>query len=241
MTNKSSAPNPTFTSVKGNKLVDTGKHWSIETESGQQINTGRRKLADAKGVLTGYENISTSDATLTGELQDMGKNWGAVMSDGSAIDLGKTNKASAQNLMTIYGFMGDGSSGSSNNENVVINDTGGSTTDDTLSGLGGNVSDEAENLVGPGAEMESGDVVEELLDFSVLENQGYSPEEKLQKKQEMIAEAERRKQIRQMISRNRMRRFGGMRLLMSQDRFSPGMGVSDYAGEVGAVRFNPRG
>ena len=238
MVNKPAAPNPTFTSTQGNKLVDTGKYWSIETESGQQINTGRTKLKDAKGVLTGYEDISSSDATMTGELTDMGKNWGAVMSDGSAIDLGKTNKASAQNLMTMYGNVGDGSSGSSN---VVINNTGGSATDDTLSGSGGNVSDEAENLVGPGAEMESGDVVEELLDFSILENQGYSPEEKLQKKQEMIAEAERRKQIRQMISRNRMRRFGGMRLLMSQDRFSPGMGVSDYAGEVGAVRFNPRG
>ena len=93
MTNKSSAPNPTFTSVKGNKLVDTGKHWSIETESGKQFDTGRKKLRDAKGVLSGFEKLETAvegGATLTDQpLVDMGRNWGTTLSDDTQVNLGQ--------------------------------------------------------------------------------------------------------------------------------------------------------
>ena len=256
LANKTSAPNPTFTSASGNKLVDTGKYWSIETSDGTQINTGRKKLKAAKGVLSGFENLETAvegGATLTDDpLVDMGTNFGTTLSNNQNVDLGKTKKGLATGLMDEYrDYFGDIDSTS---DQVALNE-GLSSTGDTLQSDGtSNVSDDAAALAAgnaaaastfttpsqSGAVTGDGDSVQEIVDFSVLEGQGYSDEEMIQKKQELIAEAERRKQIRQMISRNRLRRFGGLRLLMSQDRFSPGMGVSDFGTSTSGVRFNPR-
>ena len=254
--NKSNAPNPTFTSATGNKLVDTGPYWSIETPDGTQINTGRKKLKAAQGVLSGFENLETAvegGATLTDDpLVDMGTNFGTTLSNDQDVDLGKTNRGLASGLMDEYRDYFADIDGTS--DQVALN-TGSSSTNDTLQSDGtSNVSDEAAALAAGNAATAStftapsnasavtgdGDSVQEIVDFSVLEGQGYSDEEMIQKKQEMIAEAERRKQIRQMISRNRLRRFGGQRLLMSQDRFSPGLGVSDFGASTSGVRFNPR-
>jgi len=254
--NKSNAPNPTFTSATGNKLVDTGKYWSIETPTGKQITTGRTKLKAAKGVLSGFENLETAvegGATLTDDpLTDMGTNFGTTLSNDQNVDLGKTKQGLASGLMDEYrDYFGD-IDGTS--DQIALN-TGSSSTNDTLVSDGtSNVSEEAAAIAAgnaatastfttpsqSGAVTGDGDNVQEIVDFSVLEGQGYSDEEMIQKKQEMIVEAERRKQIRQMISRNRLRRFGGQRLLMSQDRFSPGMGVSDFGASTSGVRFNPR-
>ena len=235
--------------------MDTGKYWSIETPTGKQINTGRTKLKAAQGVLSGFENLETAvegGATLTDDpLVDMGTNFGTTLSNDQDVDLGKTNKGLATGLMDEYrDYFGD----IDGTENQVALNTGSSSTNDTLVGLGGGASEEAIAIAADGAAAAAvlgepgdgeavtgdGNSVQEIVDFSVLEGQGYSPEEMIQKKQEMIAEAERRKQIRQMIARNRLRRFGGQRLLMSQDRFSPGLGVSDFGASTSGVRFNPR-
>ena len=267
MTGNSSRVDPTFTSSSGNKLVDKGQHWFIETPDGTQFDTERRKLKDAKGVLEGFENIDeavSAGASLTDDpLTDLGKNFGTTLSNNQTVDLGKTRGVLAENLMSGYrDYFSDDP-----NSAEFVGNTGMSSTADTLVSDGSsNVSDEAlaiaaENAAtavemgtsptaptavgtgsGSGSDTVTGDgnSIQEIVNFASLENKGYSPEELIQKKQELIAEAERRRQIRQMIARNRLRRFGGTRLLMSQDRFSPGVGVSDYAQAAPSVRFNPR-
>jgi hypothetical protein len=70
--------------------------------------------------------------------------------------------------------------------------------------------------------------------------QGTSEADTLQKKQAALLEAQRRQSIRRLIARNRRSRFGGSRMLMSQARANPGLGVTPVATNTLSPRFNPR-
>ena len=107
-----------------------------------------------------------------------------------------------------------------------------STSADTLQ------SSEQGVTISDAAKAKAQDLNLELVNTDAI--QGTSEADTLQKKQAALLEAERRQAIRRLIARNRRARFGGSRMLMSQARANPGLGVTPATANSLSPRLNPR-
>ena len=115
------------------KLIDIGKTWGIQTTDGRVIDTGRKKLDDAQGVMNGYTALHASGSQSTGELVDTGKTWSVKLADGTLVDTGKTNKNLASNLVnemqSTINAVREGAEEDTGGD--TDSDTGGDTDSDT--------------------------------------------------------------------------------------------------------------
>ena len=142
------------------KLIDIGKTWGIQTTDGRVIDTGRKKLDDAQGVMNGYTALHASNSQSTGELVDTGKTWSVKLEDGTLIDTGKTNKNLAGNLVNeMQSTINAVREGSEDTEGDTEDDTEGDTEGDTQDDTGGDTGSDTGGNFASATAMPTGDNV----------------------------------------------------------------------------------